>query len=70
MIISGLISGVNLYYKGLFKVATIQGSGFHLGFFVWGGRLCAKIIVCEACKVFEPIFEYQSPMHKDKSFYY
>ena len=23
-----------------------------------------RSIVCEACKVFEPIFEYQSPMHK------
>ena len=27
--------------------------GFHLEFFVWGGRLCAKIIVCEACKGFD-----------------
>ena len=23
-----------------------------------------RSIVCEACKVFEPIFEYQSPMHE------
>ena len=23
-----------------------------------------RSILCEACKVFEPIFEYQSPMHE------
>ena len=42
--------------------------GFHLGFFVWGGGggedCVQRSIVCEACKVFEPIFEYQSPMHE------
>ena len=33
--------------------------------FCLGGEDCVqRSIVCEACKVFEPIFEYQSPMHK------
>ena len=42
-----------------------QLAGFHLGFFVWGGEDCVqRSITCEACKVFEPIFEYQSPMHE------
>ena len=50
-------------HTGPHAMLLLHQSGFHLGFFVWGGRLCAKIIVCEACKVFEPIFEYQSPMH-------
>ena len=41
----------------------IQQAGFHLGFFVWGGGggggdCVQRSIVCEACKVFEPIFEY------------
>ena len=39
-------------------------TGFHLGFFVWGKDCVQRSIVCEACKVFEPIFEYQSPMHE------
>ena len=30
-----------------------------------GGEDCVqRSIACEACKVFEPIFEYQSPMHE------
>ena len=27
-----------------------------------------RSILCEACKVFEPIFEYQSPMHVKPEF--
>ena len=33
--------------------------------FLFRGEDCVlRSIVCEACKVFEPIFEYQSPMHE------
>ena len=46
--------------------SRIVWSGFHLGFFVWGGKIVCKdqLHVCEACKVFEPIFGYKSPMHE------
>ena len=52
---------INLYHY------NHKSSGFHLGSFVWGGGgedCVQRSIVCEACKVFEPIFEYQSPMHE------
>ena len=41
-------------------------SGFHLGFFVWGGRLCAKDQLCvKHAKFLSPFLSInRSPMHE------
>ena len=50
-----------LYYAQL--LVRVSSRIFCLG--GGGGEYCVqRSIVCEACKVFEPIFEYQSPMHE------
>ena len=39
------------------------------GFILFGGEDCVqRSIVCEACKVFEPIIEYQSSMQENRVF--
>ena len=48
---------------------TRKGSQGFISNFLFGEEDCVqRSIVCEACKVFEPIFEYQSPMHKARVF--